>query len=187
MTSWSVRGGGHAVDGCRSRCSLTRFPLASYGRFVIVGSVRLAKFAVALTPVNCVWLSALNASSAKLELHALADRRTTFESDRSRLLIGGLVQEEARRLGAVAARLRRREARGVELLVRVAARAAARVAGQHDARGRVVGARQVRVADARDRVADRVRAGRSSSGRCPRAASRSRSRRARRPLIFGVW
>jgi hypothetical protein len=41
----------------------TSCPAALYGRFVIVWSVRLAKFPVALTPVNCVWLSALNAST----------------------------------------------------------------------------------------------------------------------------
>jgi hypothetical protein len=35
-------------------CCRTRLPFASYGRLVIVRSVRLAKFAVALTPVNCV-------------------------------------------------------------------------------------------------------------------------------------
>src|SRR5688572_21078160 len=66
----------------------TRFPLASWGRFVMVGLVRLAKLAVAFTPVNCVWLRALNASS---RISSLTCCRTanTLEIDRSRLLIGG--------------------------------------------------------------------------------------------------
>src|SRR5678815_1717054 len=66
----------------------TRLPAASYGRLVIVLSVRLAKFAVALTPVNCVWFSALNMSiltSAFVRPYTLS----FFESDMSRLLIGG--------------------------------------------------------------------------------------------------
>src|SRR5262245_46674552 len=51
-------------------------------------SVRLAKLTVALTPVNCVWLSALKASrrtSILARLPALND----FEIDASRLLVGG--------------------------------------------------------------------------------------------------
>ena len=56
-----------------------------------------------------------------------------FEIDRSRLLSGGFAGEEPRRFVALAARLRRREARRVgELLVRIAAPTASRIAGQGD-------------------------------------------------------
>src|SRR3954470_15045911 len=66
----------------------TRLPAASYGRLVIVLSVRLAKFAVALTPVNCVWFSALNMSSRNSNLK-LRDSVNFFATDMSRLLSGG--------------------------------------------------------------------------------------------------
>ena len=51
-------------------------------------SVRLAKFAVALTPVNCVWLSALNMSTRNSN-RMFFGSANVFENDRSRLLIGG--------------------------------------------------------------------------------------------------
>src|SRR5262245_58193286 len=65
-----------------------RLPFASYGRFVMVRSVMLAKLTVLLTPVNWVWLSALKASrrtSRRTRLPAGND----LESDMSRLLIAG--------------------------------------------------------------------------------------------------
>ncbi len=62
VTSWNVRGGAAPVMA-PNPVGLTRVPLAPCGRFVIVRSVRLAKLTVLLTAVNCVWLSALNASS----------------------------------------------------------------------------------------------------------------------------
>src|SRR5262245_38989461 len=69
------------------RC--VRFPCASYGRFVIVLSVRLRKFTVLFTPVNCTLSSALNTSS---RISNLVPRATAkfFDTDRSRLLSGGL-------------------------------------------------------------------------------------------------
>src|SRR6266496_1338406 len=63
----------------------TRLPLASNGRFVTVGLVRLAKLTLLLTPVNCVWLSALKASRRT----SILIRLPTWESDMSRLTIGG--------------------------------------------------------------------------------------------------
>ena len=87
MTSWNVRGCATPLM-VPNPVGLTRLPLASYGRFVIVRSVRLAKLAVALTPVNCVWFSALNTSSRNSNFAALTTWNR-FEIDRSTLLIGG--------------------------------------------------------------------------------------------------
>ena len=55
---------------------------------MIVWSVRLAKLAVLLTPVNWVWLSALKASRRTSILTVLPIGKI-FESDRSRLLVPG--------------------------------------------------------------------------------------------------
>jgi hypothetical protein len=55
---------------------------------VIVGSVRLLKFAVALTAVNCVWFSALNISTRNSNW-LRPTMLTRFETDRLTLLIGG--------------------------------------------------------------------------------------------------
>ena len=66
----------------------TKAPLESYTGFVMVGSVRLAKLTVLLTPVNCVWFSALKASrrtSSRIPFFIAK----VLEIDRSRLLIGG--------------------------------------------------------------------------------------------------
>ena len=54
----------------------------------MVRSVRLAKLAVALTPVNCVWLSALNASRRTSNLARLP-AGNDFDTDMSRLFVGG--------------------------------------------------------------------------------------------------
>src|SRR5258705_3876436 len=66
----------------------TRVPAASYGRLVIVLSVKLAKLAVALTPVNCVWFRKLNMSRRTSNLIPFGAFRV-FDRDMSRLLIGG--------------------------------------------------------------------------------------------------
>src|SRR5689334_8791893 len=87
VISCSVRGGATPLM-VPNPFGLTRAPAALYGRLVIVGLVRLAKFAVALTPVNCVWLSALNMSNRNSKL-ALFTTANFFDSDRSRLLSGG--------------------------------------------------------------------------------------------------
>src|SRR5260221_11539844 len=54
----------------------------------MVGLVRLAKFAVALTPVNWVWLSALKASR-RTSILARLPTGMILESDRSRFTMGG--------------------------------------------------------------------------------------------------
>src|SRR5918993_4332753 len=54
----------------------------------MVRSVRLAKLAVAFTPVNCVWLRALNMSTRNSKRIFLGNANC-FENDRSTLLIGG--------------------------------------------------------------------------------------------------
>jgi len=51
-------------------------------------SATVAKFAVAFTPVNCVWFSALNMSRRTSNLIPFGAFRF-FDSDMSRLLIGG--------------------------------------------------------------------------------------------------
>src|ERR1700704_6510741 len=69
------------------RC--TRFPCASYGRLVIVRFVRLAKFTVLLTSVNWTVSKKLNMSS-RISNFAPCAMPTFFDTDRSRLLSGGL-------------------------------------------------------------------------------------------------
>ena len=54
----------------------------------MVRSVKLAKLTVEFTPVNCVWLSALNISARISNLTPLMTPKF-FESERSTLLIGG--------------------------------------------------------------------------------------------------
>src|SRR5689334_3295510 len=66
---------------------LTRLPLASNGKLVGVGSVRLRTTSVELTESNCVWLSALKASRRISNL-ARSLIRNSFDSERSQLLIG---------------------------------------------------------------------------------------------------
>src|SRR2546425_12838539 len=66
----------------------TRLPLASYGRFVTVGLVKLAKLTELLTPLNWVWLSALKASSLTSSL-TFCPTEKLFATERSTLLIGG--------------------------------------------------------------------------------------------------
>src|SRR4051812_16337295 len=67
----------------------TSFPCASYARLVIVLSVRLAKFTVLLTPVNWSVFSALNMSRRISNLTPCVATKF-FDTDRSRLLSGGL-------------------------------------------------------------------------------------------------
>src|SRR4051794_21176419 len=67
----------------------TSLPLASNGRLVIVRSVRLAKFAVELTPVNCAWFSALNMSRRNSNFIVLMIAKF-LDSDISTLFTGGL-------------------------------------------------------------------------------------------------
>src|SRR6185295_19305325 len=69
------------------RC--TRFPCASYGRLVIVRSVRLLKFTVLLRPVNWTVSSRLKMSSRTSNLIPCVIGKF-FDTDRSRLLSGGL-------------------------------------------------------------------------------------------------
>src|SRR5437667_7059995 len=69
------------------RC--TRFPCASYGRLVIVLSVRLAKFALAFTVVNWSLFNTLNISSRISNFNPCTTGKF-FEIDRSKLLSGGL-------------------------------------------------------------------------------------------------
>src|SRR5205823_3677586 len=88
VTSCSVRGGATPLIvpnpfGC------TSLPLASKGRLVIVRSVRLAKLALALMPVNCVWFKALNMSTRNSNFTVLTTAKI-LDSDMSRLLTGGL-------------------------------------------------------------------------------------------------
>src|SRR6476646_11616955 len=64
----------------------------------------------------------------KLELHFLVDGEL-LRQRQVHVVLRRTVQEEARRLVALAARLRRRKARGVDLFIWIAARAASRVAG----------------------------------------------------------
>ena len=71
----------------------TKAPLESYGRFVMVGSVRLAKLTVLLTPVNWVWFSALKASRRTSSLIPFFIVKV-LETDRSRLLIGGACRKK---------------------------------------------------------------------------------------------
>src|SRR5438552_3979198 len=85
--SCSVRGGATPLIA-PNPFGRTRFPFASYGRLVIVLSVKLAKLAVALTPVNCVVFSTLNTSRRTSNLKLLITAKF-LESDMSRLLIGG--------------------------------------------------------------------------------------------------
>src|SRR6185436_13793067 len=54
----------------------------------MVGSVRLRKLAVALTPVNWVWLSALKASR-RTSILTVLPIGMVLDSDRSRLLVAG--------------------------------------------------------------------------------------------------
>ena len=61
----------------------TTSPLAFLARFVMAGLVRLAKFAVPLKPVNCVWLRALNASMRNSNFRLFGPAKI-FESERSR-------------------------------------------------------------------------------------------------------
>ena len=62
VTIWSVRGGATPLMVPNPfRC--TRFPCASYGRLVIVGSVKLLKFTVLFTVVN--WTNFLGIDLAK--------------------------------------------------------------------------------------------------------------------------
>src|SRR6476469_6958259 len=87
MTICSVRGGATPlIDPKPFRW--VRLPFASYGRLVMVRSVKLAKFAVAFTPVNCVWFRALNMSTRNSNW-LLPYTVTRFDTDMSRLLIGG--------------------------------------------------------------------------------------------------
>src|SRR4051812_1069533 len=67
----------------------TSFPCASYARLVIVLSVRLAKFTVLLTPVNWSVFSALNMSRRTSTFKPWVATKF-FDTDRSRLLSGGL-------------------------------------------------------------------------------------------------
>src|SRR3954471_10723513 len=67
----------------------TSFPCASYARLVIVLSVRLAKFTVLLTPVNWSVFSALN-MSRRISNFTPCVATKFFDTDRSRLLSGGL-------------------------------------------------------------------------------------------------
>jgi hypothetical protein len=68
------------------RC--TRFPCPSYGRLVIVRSVRLLKFTVLFTVVNWTVLNALKISS-RISNFAPCAMPRFFAIDRSRLLSGG--------------------------------------------------------------------------------------------------
>src|SRR5262245_24690476 len=63
------------------------FPFASKGKLVITVLPGLAKFAVELTPLNCVWFKTLNVSRRISNLY-LSLTRNSFESATSRLLIG---------------------------------------------------------------------------------------------------
>src|SRR3954468_359179 len=87
VMSCSVRGGATPLI-VPNPFGRTRLPAASYGRLVIVLSVRLAKFAVALTPVNCVWFSALNMSTRNSNLKP-RDSLKFLAIDMSRLFSGG--------------------------------------------------------------------------------------------------
>src|SRR6185436_19028088 len=85
--SCSVRGGATPLIVPNPfRC--VRLPLASYGRLVIVGSVRLLKFTVLFTVVYWTVFSALNMSS-RISNFAPAAIPRFFATDRSRLLSGG--------------------------------------------------------------------------------------------------
>src|SRR3954466_2097561 len=88
VMSCSVRGGATPLM-VPNPFGRTRLPAASYGRLVIVLSVRLAKFAVALTPVNCVWFNALNMSTLNSALVRPWILKF-LEIDISRLFSGGL-------------------------------------------------------------------------------------------------
>src|SRR5581483_8249844 len=88
VTSCSVRGGATPLMVPKP-LGRTSAPVASYGRLVMVRSVRLAKFAVLLTPVNCVWFSALNASTRTSNFSDRGPAKA-FATEKSRLLIGGL-------------------------------------------------------------------------------------------------
>ena len=93
-----------------------------------------------------------------LELHPLRHREV-FRDRQVDIVERRVTGEEPRCFVAIAARLRRREARRVgELPVRIAAVTHAGVARQDDPRVRIaVGAGQVRGADAGDREVDRIR------------------------------
>ena len=138
------------------RC--VRFPCASYGRLVIVRSVRLLKFTVLLRPVNWTVSSRLKMSS-RISNFAPCAIGEVLRYRQVEIVERWVTGEEPRCFVALAARLRRREALRVgELPVRIAAVTDARVAGQGDPRVRVaVGAGQVRGADAGDREVDRIR------------------------------
>ena len=73
-----------------------------------------------LTPVNCVWFSALNMSTRNSNFDS-TDHRESLGQGQVEVVDRRVAHEEPRRLGAVAARLGRGEARRVELIVRIAA------------------------------------------------------------------
>src|SRR5262249_14697573 len=66
----------------------TSFPCASYGRLVIVLSVRLAKLTVLFTCVNWSVFNALNMSIRNSNFVPCVNGKF-FENDKSRLLSGG--------------------------------------------------------------------------------------------------
>jgi hypothetical protein len=145
ITSCSWRGGATPLIVPKP-FGRTRLPLESFGRLVIVGSLRLATFTVLLTPVNCVWFRALK-MSRRISAPMSPRIRIFFESERSMLLIGGACRKSRADSAPVAAGLWRREAGGIDLSVRIAAPTAP---GSHVRTTRVrvaVGTGQIRGTD----------------------------------------
>src|SRR5207247_622303 len=115
----------------------TRLPVASNGRFVIVGLVRLAKLTVLLTPVNWVWLSALKASSRTSILTRWPAARPAVDA-RDLPVVGQDAERAARDLGRLVDEVDHEVVRTVLGRVRVVGPADLRVADVRPSRGEVV-------------------------------------------------